>query len=923
MRPLKLVLSAFGPYAGLTELELSRLGSGGLYLITGDTGAGKTTIFDAITFALFGEASGENREASMLRSKYARPDTPTFVELTFRSGSQEYRVRRNPEYQRPKARGEGFTTEKAGAELHLPDGKVIAKLTDVNRAIVDILGMDRGQFTQIAMIAQGDFLKLLLSPTEERRKIFQKLFHTRPYQRLQDRLKEEAGRLRADLEAAAASIRQYISGIQCPPDSPQALQLGQIQEGQLPLSETPALLTRLLQADTRARDLCLGEIQETDRALESLNARLVQAQEQERTQQALQRAQSQLTLCLPQLEQAREALAAEQAKQGRAEELTAAAAAIQAQLPQYARLDELRRAHSGLLTQMEAQREQLEQHSGELNSIQAGLDELGTRQEALKDCGEQLARLEAEQADLLRRQQALKALEEELRALQALQQDVLAAQQDYLAKSTAALQAQHTYDRLNQAYLDEQAGILADTLREGVPCPVCGALDHPKPARKSPHAPTRAQLDSAGKAAEQARQAASAASAKAGARQGALEEKLASLTRQAEELLPGVSPDALPQTLERELTRARTGLTLLSDDLAQARREVKEKAALDELIPRERGRAAELERSCVQLDKELAASASRRNDLESHLGTLAASLTYETSQAAQQAIRQRKSQAEALRQALAGRQARVDDIQGQVTALQAQIAQARQLLKGQPAPNTAAWLEEKARLTQQRARQAAQAQELHVRLSGNQAALDNIQRQQAALAAAEETYRWVKALSDTANGTLREKQHIQLEAYIQAAYFDQVIGRANIRFLVMSGGQYELRRRREADNNRSQSGLDLEVIDHYNGTTRSVRTLSGGESFLASLSLALGLSDEIQASAGGVRLESMFVDEGFGSLDEDSLQQAMQALSSLAESDRLVGIISHVSELKEQIQRQIVVTKEKTGGSRAAILTGL
>ena len=172
MRPLKLVLSAFGPYAGLTELELSRLGSGGLYLITGDTGAGKTTIFDAITFALFGEASGENREASMLRSKYARPDTPTFVALTFRSGSQEYRVRRNPEYQRPKARGEGFTAEKAGAELHLPDGKVIAKLTDVNRAIVDILGMDRGQFTQIAMIAQGDFLKLLLSPPRSAEKFF-------------------------------------------------------------------------------------------------------------------------------------------------------------------------------------------------------------------------------------------------------------------------------------------------------------------------------------------------------------------------------------------------------------------------------------------------------------------------------------------------------------------------------------------------------------------------------------------------------------------------------------------------------------------------------------------------------------------------------------------------------------------------------
>lgn len=179
---------------------------------------------------------------------------------------------------------------------------------------------------------------------------------------------------------------------------------------------------------------------------------------------------------------------------------------------------------------------------------------------------------------------------------------------------------------------------------------------------------------------------------------------------------------------------------------------------------------------------------------------------------------------------------------------------------------------------------------------------------------------WVKALSDTANGTLANKQKIMLEAYVQASYFDRVIQRANTRFMVMSAGQYELRRRREADNNKSQSGLELDVVDHYNGTVRSVKTLSGGESFKASLSLALGLSDEIQAAAGGVRLDTMFVDEGFGSLDEESLQQAMRALSGLAQSNRLVGIISHVAQLKEKIEKQIVVTKEKSGGSRAVIM---
>jgi len=213
-----------------------------------------------------------------------------------------------------------------------------------------------------------------------------------------------------------------------------------------------------------------------------------------------------------------------------------------------------------------------------------------------------------------------------------------------------------------------------------------------------------------------------------------------------------------------------------------------------------------------------------------------------------------------------------------------------------------------------------QAKTIYSRITSNKASLDNILKKLNEIKTVEEKWIWIKSLSNTANGNLSGKEKIMLETYIQMTYFDRIINRANTRFMVMSGGQYELKPRKEAENNRSQSGLELDVIDHYNGTERSVKTLSGGESFKASLSLALGLSDEIQSSAGGIKLDTMFVDEGFGSLDDESLAQAIKALSSLAEGNRLVGIISHVSELKDKIDKQIVVKKEKTGGSNISIV---
>ena len=278
MRPIKLVMSAFGPYAGKTVLDMNLLGERGLYLITGDTGAGKTTIFDAIVFALYGEASGEYREASMFRSKYAAPETPTEVELTFVYGDEQYCVKRNPEYDRPKTKGEGVTTEKAGAILTYPDGRVITRLRDVNREIEEIIGLDRHQFTRIAMIAQGDFLKLLLAGTDERKKIFQKIFHTQPYYLLQERLKSESGKLGREYEALDASVRQYADGIVCSPDSALASRVEEAKEGRLPIHDTLSLLQQLIELD-RAEELTVSQKEkELAQQLETLAALLTRAE---------------------------------------------------------------------------------------------------------------------------------------------------------------------------------------------------------------------------------------------------------------------------------------------------------------------------------------------------------------------------------------------------------------------------------------------------------------------------------------------------------------------------------------------------------------------------------------------------------------------------------------------------------------------
>ena len=341
MKPLQLNLSAFGPYADEVSIGFTRLGEKGLYLITGDTGAGKTTIFDAITFALYGEASGNNRNADMLRSQYAEAGTPTFVEMRFLYRQKEYVIRRNPEYIRPAKKGGGMTTEKADASLSFPNGRVVTKTKEVTKAITELIGLDRNQFTQIAMIAQGDFLKLLFAKTEERSKIFREIFDTKKYQILQDRLKLEKNGLDKEYQDISKSIRQYMDGIQ-----------GE-EEEQGTVEVRLANLSYLLEDEKERITFLTKEITDIENRLENLNRYIGKAETEEKNRRELEKSEGTLHLHKEKFAQAEEKFSEEEKREEEREQLRTEIILSEEKLPLYDEVEKLKAEYTSLKTHLQ------------------------------------------------------------------------------------------------------------------------------------------------------------------------------------------------------------------------------------------------------------------------------------------------------------------------------------------------------------------------------------------------------------------------------------------------------------------------------------------------------------------------------------------------------------------------------------------
>ena len=933
MRPLKLTLSAFGPYAGETVLELEKLGRGGLYLVTGDTGAGKTTLFDAITYALYDHSSGGVREGAMLRCKYADPKTPTFVELEFEVNGARYTVRRNPEYTRPKVRGEGFTAEKADATLTYADGRPpVTKAKDVTAAVQEIIGLDYSQFSQIAMIAQGQFTKLLNASTEERSRIFRKLFRTQRYARLQDRLQEEASRLNQQRTAQNAKLDSLLSGVQYAPDDPDAAALAALSAQTEP-ETTLALLDALLTRQTAAQETAAAALKQTETELDGLQQQLGAARQAAQLAAQLMEKQAALAAAVPALEAARAESARHAGDAAQLDALTGQVTQAKAALSAYDALDALCREQKQAADAAQLARAQAAKKRAQLETLAAQLTADEQALAALEAAPTQKLALETQEKELAQRGEALATLQSRLAACQKLAQKARRAQEAYRTAAEAKAQAHARRDALDKAFLDAQAGVLARELTEGAPCPVCGSTHHPAKAQLPRTAPTQAQVDAAKQEADTADALAQTASTAAQSANAAADEARRSLRRDAESLLPQrfTAPDGPVQltfalmttVLAEEADALHTAQAECTAALRQAEADCARRTALDaDRQARTRQRPA-LEQAASDADRTAAAQSARADALERQITDQRAALpcpqradaqaALDALEAKRRTFRTGMEQAEA---ALLRAQQTHAAAKAAVDALLAQQAAAAKAVPEQPLEVLQA---RQAELSAARTALREQAQQLAAQLLPNRTAAENYRAAAAARAALEQRWQWVSALAATAGGTLTSKQKIKLEAYIQMNYLDRILRHANTRLMQMTAGQYELERI-GAENQRSQSGLDLGVIDHYNGTRRSVKTLSGGESFKASLALALGLSDEVQSAAGGIRLDTLFLDEGFGSLDDESLEQAMRVLAGLTEGDRLVGIISHVGALKDRIDRQVVVRKGRTGGSTVELI---
>lgn len=919
MRPLKLVMSAFGPYSGVTELDFETFGTSGLYLITGDTGAGKTTIFDAITYALYGKPSGNNRTADMLRSKYASADTPTEVDLTFAYGGKTYRVRRSPAYDRPKLRGTGMAKKGAEQELYYPDGRVLTKGREVDAAIIEIVGIDRDQFAQIAMIAQGDFLKLLTSSTEERKGILRKLFQTKPYQDMQDNLRSKSNDLIRRNEAAYASIRQYTKDIRCSDTDVLYLDVEKAQNNELTVTEITELLDRLIEQDRAAYEALETKSNDLNKQITERTKILTRAKEKKQIEDQLARTAAKLEeqrKGLDLLEKTRD----EQVKRKpEVKKLRDEIAKATAELKEYSELEE----KAALAKELE--KKQADAEAG-IKTAQKHIEDYRKEADSLKNEQEKLAGADA---DLIRKKTELTKAREDykklndlkgiLKTVSDIEKDLRTEQKEYERLKDAAEAQKKNYELRHTAYLDEQAGILAENLQEGVPCPVCGSVHHPSPARKSEGAPSKEELQILKTQSEQADAAMRAASETCGRLITRVEENRAAALREAEELLAVSEFDAIRPALEARQTKLEKDGKDLADEVKQYEAMCARQKEIKALLPKaeEAREAAEKEQS--QLEKDLAGIHENRKNTKDRISVLKEKLSFASQAEAQKNIHSLTTAANAADEEIERAEKAFTAATTDIATLKGNVETLKGQLKDRDNTDIEVVTQEQKALTKEKDETDAEREAIGTRRSVNEGVRENIGKKTGEQAALEAELKWVKALSDTANGTVRDKDKIMLETYIQMTYFDRIISRANVRLMTMSDGQYELVRRKEASDRVHQSGLDLDVIDHYNGSVRSVNSLSGGESFKASLSLALGLSDEIQSSAGGIHLDTMFVDEGFGSLDEESLENAMKALNSLTEGNRLVGIISHVAALKERIDDQIIVKKDRTGGSRIII----
>ncbi len=917
MKPVCLEMQAFGPYVGKQTIDFSKLCDAQVYLICGDTGAGKTTIFDAIVYALYGCASGDARTDAMLRSKYADTDCETCVRFTFLHNGQMWRIIRKPTQELKKLRGQGTRTVLHSVELTCPDGSVITRVEQARSRIVETLGLTREQFMQVVMIAQGDFQHVIRADTPTRQAILRSIFGTGFYNRLVERIQtdyKEAKDLAIDLRRRV-STRE--ASIRVRDDHPMRSEALAAKTQCLPDADVLEVLRLLNQWDEDELNTLRQEEAGLEERLQEARVALDKAMQRDRLSEDIKRLTDQeASLAAKQTAEQVDLTAARQAEP-RIRQLRDMAAAVTERLPRYDEADRLEKDAEQAAQQTKAAEAAVNSSRGAVASLAERLSKARDEMNSLLTVGDRLReaerRLEGYKADRERLRLAEKALADRDRCAR----DAEEAARLYRKAAAAYEQRNAAYERMLRQTLDAQAGHLAARLREGEPCPVCGSIHHPAPAVLSGEAASDEDLSQAKADMDEALGIQRTRAQVSSSREGMLtlaETALAEALTAAFGEVPEDAQSALCSASQRCDSHLRETEKELND-LEKARARL---AELQENIPRGEQRQREAEAEALTAEKTLTGAQIHQATLMKQLNECRSELNPPTRQEALAEQALWRQEADRLEDVIRQGEQKLADTGVALAGCRGSIAAAAKEIGLLPPYETKVMQAEHEALSKKRAEHRAVMDTRSTDLNSNKDLLRELEVDMASLTAAEARRNWLEKLHMTASGLISTRK-IDLETYVQLHLFDRVLFRANQRLRSLIGGQYTLVRAERQQGGRDSS-LELDIIDSWNGTKRSVNSLSGGETFKASLSLALGFSDEIQSNAGGVQLDVLFIDEGFGSLDEDSLNQAIGVLRDLSGGSRQVGIISHVGDLKRRIDRRIVVHKQPgLAGSRAEI----
>lgn len=926
MKPLKLTMSAFGSYAGKNVIDFTGQQQG-IFLITGDTGAGKTTIFDAITYALYNQTSGGERNGNMMRSQYVKPETETYVELEFLYRGQTYRVRRNPDYKITKTLKNGKIREQKvphSVELTLPDGTVFPEKKNATDAkIIEILGLTADQFSQIVMIAQGDFLKLLYTKSDERKMIFSKLFRTDIYWKIQENLRRKSMEMDERIQENDRAFEQEKSRIIPLPESEE-----------LPLDELVERLRERLKDALKEQNLRRANVEELNKKItkyEEINKLFVSLEKIRQTGKELEARQVESKERRQQIENALKAdkvLVAEQQNLRQQQEVEQSAQAIEKMRETLANDQEM---FETLKTQLQEVEAEQKREAADIQKKMLALEQSFPSYEALQN-----ARSEEQQAkkaweDIEKTsEESFHKKEAEIAALkeQQKQQEQVVEQtkKNWEQTSLSASESAKHYEHMYEAFLKEQAGILAENLSAGCPCPVCGSTIHPDPAKLSDHAVTELEV-------EQAKKTRAAAEEKRDLAYAAFEAEKTEKQKLAQAVEKEEADFVLAQTIAKQQRKEVEQNYVSRQKIAE---QIREKLVYPSLAEAKKQYAA-MQKALAAAEQEIERKRQKVSELAEAMNTLKGQkLAEEENQktAKKLAVKTEKEYAKLLEKsgfvseetyhlAILPERSRSKlereekEYESQCLRQQSEQKLLEKQVSGKTYTDTTE-LNEQLKAEKQALKEAEKTyMELHTAYENDRSVLQNCAVYLEKGKKLESEDQVIKSLSKTANGRLSGSAKIDFETYIQRQYFKQIIHEANKRLLTMSNHQFILKLKEEANTGRkTNEGLDLSVYSLVTDSERDVKTLSGGESFLAALAMALGLSDIVERSAGAIHPDMMFIDEGFGSLDAQSRQQAIEVLGELAGDSRMVGIISHVTELKEQIDRKLVVSRSDKG-SRA------